>query len=46
MFVAPRGAEHKPCSEKECHIMMVELAGTRNTGSQGGERTTEDNVWV
>ena len=46
MYVVPKGAEHKPCSEKECHIMMVELAGTRNTGSAGGERTSEDNVWV
>lgn len=46
MFVVPKGAEHKPSAEKECHILMVELAGTRNTGSAGGERTTEDNVWI
>ena len=46
MFVVPKGVEHKPSAEKECHILMVELAGTRNTGSAGGARTTEDNVWV
>jgi len=44
--VVPKGVEHKPSAEKECHILMVELAGTRNTGGAGGERTTEDNVWI
>lgn len=24
MFIVPRGAEHMPFAEKECHIMLVE----------------------
>jgi hypothetical protein len=33
-------------AEKECHIMLVEPAGTINTGSAGGDRTAADNVWI
>ena len=46
LFVVPRGLEHKPFADKECHIMLVEPAGTINTGSAGGKRTAADNVWI
>jgi mannose-6-phosphate isomerase-like protein (cupin superfamily) len=46
MFVVPRGVEHKPFSAKECRIMLVERAGTINTGDAGGELTAEDNIWI
>lgn len=46
MFVVPKGAEHKPFAEKECKIMLVEPAGTVNTGDAGGELTAEENVWI
>ena len=46
MFVVPRGLEHKPFAEKECKIMLVEPAGTRNTGDAGGELTAENGVWI
>ena len=46
MFVVPRGVEHKPFSAKECRIMLVERAGTINTGDAGGELTVEDNIWI
>ena len=46
LFVVPKGLEHKPFAEKECHIMLVEPAGTINTGSAGGDRTAADNVWI
>ena len=46
MFVVPRGVEHRPVAERECRLMLVEPAGTRNTGDAGGGRTAEDNVWV
>jgi hypothetical protein len=38
--------EHKPSAEEECQILMVEPAGTRNTGDAGGERTVEDAAWI
>ncbi len=46
MFVVPNGVEHKTFAEKECKIMLVEPAGTVNTGDAGGQLTAEDNVWI
>ena len=46
IFVVPRGVEHKPSAEKECKVMLVEPAGTINTGDTNGEMTAEDNVWI
>ena len=31
MYVVPKGMEHKPVAEQECHILLVEPAGTVNT---------------
>lgn len=46
MFVVPRGVEHKPVAAGECKIMLIEPAGTRNTGDSQGERTAPDDVWI
>jgi mannose-6-phosphate isomerase-like protein (cupin superfamily) len=46
LFVVPRGVQHKPYAEKQCKIMLVEPAGTINTGDTAGEFTAEDNVWI
>ena len=46
MCVIPHGVEHKPAAEEECQILMVEPAGTRNTGDAGGERTVADIDWI
>ena len=46
MFVVPKGVEHKPFAEKECKILLVEPAGTVNTGDSGGELTADENVWI
>lgn len=46
MCVIPKGIEHKPVAEDECHILMVELAGTVNTGNVGGEKTITQTEWI
>jgi mannose-6-phosphate isomerase-like protein (cupin superfamily) len=46
MFVVPKGEEHKPFADKECKAMLVEPAGTINTGDAGGDMTADDNVWI
>ena len=46
MYVVPKGVEHKPFAESQCKIMLVEPAGTVNTGDAGGDLTAEDNVWI
>jgi mannose-6-phosphate isomerase-like protein (cupin superfamily) len=42
LYVVPRGVEHMPLAEEECHILLLEPAGTVNTGGAGGERTAND----
>jgi mannose-6-phosphate isomerase-like protein (cupin superfamily) len=46
MYVVPKGIEHKPTAEGECHILLIEPAGTLNTGDAGGEMTKRDQVWI
>ncbi len=41
IYVVPRGVEHKPVAEAECHILMVEPSETVNTGDKGGDRTAD-----
>jgi len=46
LFVVPKGTEHKPFAEQECKVMLVEPAGTFNTGDAGGALTAEGDVWI
>lgn len=46
MCVIPKGLEHKPIAKEECQILMVELAGTINTGDAGGEKTISQTEWI
>ena len=40
-FIVPKGVEHRPVAEDECHILLFEPAGTLNTGNITSERTRE-----
>ena len=46
MFVVPKGVEHKPVAENEVHILLIEPAGTVNTGNVVDEKTAPDNIWI
>jgi mannose-6-phosphate isomerase-like protein (cupin superfamily) len=46
MIVVPRGIEHKPIAHKECHILLIELAGTINTGNTRDPKTIESLEWI
>lgn len=46
MFVVPKGVEHKPVADEECHILLVEPAGTVNTGDVVDEKTAPNDVWI
>jgi mannose-6-phosphate isomerase-like protein (cupin superfamily) len=39
LIVVPANVEHMPVADEECWIMMVEDAGTRNTGDKITEKT-------
>ena len=46
MFVVPKGVEHKPYAEKECHIMLIEPRGILNTGEVKNELTAINDNWI
>jgi mannose-6-phosphate isomerase-like protein (cupin superfamily) len=46
LFVVPRGVEHMPVAEEECEMLLIEPAGTRNTGDAGGDRTVTVEAWI
>lgn len=39
-----KGVEHKPYAEQEVKLLLIEPAGTPNTGHAGGERTAPNDV--
>ena len=46
MYVVPKGVEHKPYAEHEVKMLLIEPRGVLNTGSEGGERTADNDVWL
>ena len=42
LFVVPKGVEHCPKADVETHVLLIEPAGTPNTGDAGGTRTAEE----
>ncbi|MCG9660829.1 cupin domain-containing protein, partial [Vibrio mediterranei] len=46
MYVVPKGIEHKPVAEKECHIMLIEPKGVVNTGDADSSLKAENDVWI
>ncbi len=45
LLVVPKGIEHMPVAEEECELLLIEPAGTPNTGDAGGERTVAAD-WI
>ena len=46
MYIVPKGIEHKPVAEKECHIMLIEPKGILNNGEINNEFTANLDEWV
>jgi len=47
MLVVPKGVEHKPFAESECHVMILIREGTINTGDAPKNQLTNDsNQWI
>jgi hypothetical protein len=38
-IIVPRGVEHKPVAEEECHVLLLEPKTTLNTGNVKNGRT-------
>lgn len=46
IYIVPKGVEHKPVADKECSILLIEPAGTINTGDTKSELTENDLDWI
>ncbi len=42
LFIVPKGVEHKPSSDEECWIVLIEPGSTLNTGNVVGEQTVAE----
>lgn len=42
IYVVPRGVEHCPKADEEAHVLLIEPAGTPNTGDVGGPLTAAE----
>ena len=42
MLVVPKGVEHRPVADDECHVLLFEPISTLNTGNVKTDRTVED----
>ena len=42
MLIVPKGVEHKPFAESECHVMVLVREGTVNTGDAPANLRTAD----
>jgi mannose-6-phosphate isomerase-like protein (cupin superfamily) len=41
LIIVPRGVEHCPVAEEECHVLLFEPASTMNTGNVENEFTAK-----
>jgi mannose-6-phosphate isomerase-like protein (cupin superfamily) len=41
-FIVPRGVEHLPVADEECHVLFLEPKTTLNTGNVVNERTVQE----
>ena len=41
-FIVPRGVEHMPIADEECHVLLLEPKSTVNTGNVRSDRTVND----
>lgn len=46
MLVVPRGVEHLPVAEEETDVLLLEPAGTLNTGDAVDARRIDNPEWI
>ena len=45
-FVVPKGVEHNPIAEEECHIMLIEPKTIKHTGNVNHPLTKDKLDWI
>ena len=46
MYIVPRGVEHQPIAEEECHLLLFEPKSTAHTGDVESELTVKNLDWI
>ena len=46
LIVVPRGVEHRPVAEQECHVLLFEPTGIVNTGNAIESDKTNPATWL
>jgi mannose-6-phosphate isomerase-like protein (cupin superfamily) len=46
IVVIPKGVEHKPICDEECHVLLIEPAETINTGDKVTGETDTNLEWI
>ena len=46
MYVVSKGIEHKPYSDNECKVLLIEPKGVINTGDVNNELTVDKENWI
>lgn len=46
MYIVPKGVEHLPIAEDECHLLLFEPKSTAHTGEVESEMTVNDQQWI
>jgi mannose-6-phosphate isomerase-like protein (cupin superfamily) len=45
-IIVPRGVQHRPVADKECHILIFEPVSTLNTGNVNDKFTVTEPEWI
>ncbi len=46
LCVVPKGTEHRPVADEECHVLLIEPRGVINTGDAVSDLRAANDVWV
>lgn len=44
--IVPRGVEHRPVAEEECHILLFEPKNIAHTGEVDSDLTQKEDKWI
>lgn len=46
LYVVSKGVDHKPVSDQECHVLLIEPKGVVNTGEVESILTSKIDDWI
>jgi len=46
IFIVPKGINHRPIAEQECHVLLFEPVSTAHTGNVKTDMTVDDQEWI